>query len=645
MPTQAELEPATADPDSMRRPDAAPPSPDQLTSAASEQGWSLGLDLGTTGLSAVLLRHATGELYPLYWTRSQPSPDGRVDSWYRLPLAVLVDERYTSDAPARQRSLEEVQVVPLDAPAQSLSEQASPSPLKPYFNLGIPYYSLPTQRWEPVLQWSDQHQLPLAALRYGLHQALLTLAQAPTPVGSGAIRCEALGLDPQTLESAMQTLTRVGVGAPLGWTDAYRANVQQALLAGGLVQQPEQVMFVNDAIAALMSRVHGVDGQSVVMPSALSAAAVSQPPPWHGPTLVISAGAGLTELLMIDLPDDASSLYDADFALRRLDYGGTALDQDILCRLLYPLWLDAAAPSAALAALWRRVDLESLELPGAGEPAVPQRVRLQQRLNATLEGQQLLDAAHTAKLSLQQQSSHRLTLGDQDWILNRQDLGSQVILPYVQRLNREVNTLLNEMEWSIGEIRQILCTGGTASLGAIARWLGQKLPNATIIQDTYPVMDGTVDQQALPCSRVAYGLAAIPLHPPLAIALSAMKDDLTLLRELVGLWSGEALSVGEIMQRLEQRGIDASLHQPRIVALLEGHWPMGLAPAAADLNRFTTASLQNPDYERLLSTPLFYKLGAQLYLPKPSQLQHVRRYLEDLAMPLGQPSITRASQA
>lgn len=35
--------------------------------AAAETLWFLGLDLGTTGLSAVLLERHSGQVYPLYW--------------------------------------------------------------------------------------------------------------------------------------------------------------------------------------------------------------------------------------------------------------------------------------------------------------------------------------------------------------------------------------------------------------------------------------------------------------------------------------------------------------------------------------------------------------------------------------------------
>ena len=127
------------------------------------------------------------------------------------------------------------------------------------------------------------------------------------------------------------------------------------------------------------------------------------------------------------------------------------------------------------------------------------RRRLQQRLEDSVLGQSLLEAARHLKLILQHQHQFQLELGDQRWIIRRKDLESRIFLPYIQRVNRQLNVLLSQTGFSPQAINQVICTGGSASLAAIARWLRQKFPNATIIQDTYP------SDRPASCSRIAYG--------------------------------------------------------------------------------------------------------------------------------------------
>ncbi|NJN56111.1 MAG: hypothetical protein HC879_00705 [Leptolyngbyaceae cyanobacterium SL_5_9] len=199
-------------------------------------------------------------------------------------------------------------------------------------------------------------------------------------------------------------------------------------------------------------------------------------------------------MALVDLPSALQNLTYQDFTLRSLPYAGKALDQDIICQLLYPTWSrqsrrgssdtytfgsgQTAKPgtfvdgwhwqpseSASKIMTWDSLGLESLNLPSPGEPDPFNRQRLQQRLESLPMGQSLLEAAKYLKLILQQQDRFNLELGDQQWTVMRRELGSRVLLPYIQRLNRELNALLTQTGVPIQSINQVICTGGTASFG------------------------------------------------------------------------------------------------------------------------------------------------------------------------------------
>ncbi|NJL20279.1 MAG: hypothetical protein HC895_04715 [Leptolyngbyaceae cyanobacterium SM1_3_5] len=251
-------------------------------------------------------------------------------------------------------------------------------------------------------------------------------------------------------------------------------------------------------------------------------------------------------------------------------------------------------------------------------------------------GQNLLEAARHLKLILQHQDQFTLELGDQQWRLTRQDLGSQIILPYIQRLNRELNALLAVTGIPLTAIAQVVCTGGTGSLRAIARWLRQKLPNATIIQDTYARAGVPLEARSLTCSRIAYGLATLPLHPQVLDLPRQQYSDYFLLLELLRSFPDQPLSIGSIMQMLERRGINTQACHGHVLALLEGRLPPGLVPTdrddpdAPEPTRLAPVSRQNPEYAALLAAPLFHKLDAQTYQPNPEQWSRFQQYLGTL---------------
>ncbi|NJL36427.1 MAG: hypothetical protein HC899_06410 [Leptolyngbyaceae cyanobacterium SM1_4_3] len=484
-------------------------SADELT----DKDWYLGIDFGTTGISAVLLNRPTCELYPIYWSEARPQDQGGfvADKSFRLPaIAYLSTGRDTPtdpNLPSPTQDQNAVTSVAIGSLALDLNQRNQSSgaidtdstklllrDFKPYLSLGVPHYSPQTSGWEPVLQWSDQHQLEMSWLHQSLQTLLATLSyhrlSTPTP---SALDCAAVGLDAATFQTALRQLAGVVMGYPANWSDTYTFNIREAVLGAKLVAHPEQIFFIEEAIATLLSGLRSSDGRAVVLPNNLSQKPYLYNTDWQGNTLVISAGASVTEMALVDLPSDLRNLTYQDFTLRSLPYAGKALDQDIICQLLYPTWSrqprrgnsdtyigsgQTAKPgafvdgwhwqpseSASKTMTWDSLGLESLNLPSPGEPDPLNRQRLQQRLESLPIGQSLLEAARYLKLILQQQDQFNLELGDQQWTVMRRELGSRVLLPYIQRLNRELNALLTQTGVPIQSINQVICTGGTASFG------------------------------------------------------------------------------------------------------------------------------------------------------------------------------------
>jgi hypothetical protein len=170
----------------------------------------------------------------------------------------------------------------------------------------------------------------------------------------------------------------------------------------------------------------------------------------------------------------------------------------------------------------------------------------------------------------------------------------------------------------------VVCTGGSASLGAIARWLRQKFPNATIIQDTYS------GEYSNSCSRVAYGLANLCHYPHVLDTHRHQYNDYFLLLELLRILPDQPLPAGGILHLLEQRGINTQACQSHILALIEGHLPPGLVPTEGDRPMISAQSPDIGTYQILAELPLFRKQGGQIYIADSQQGERLRNHLEAL---------------
>ena len=386
-----------------------------------------------------------------------------------------------------------------------------------------------------------------------------------------------VGWSPEALRSALGRLSGVGLSCPAHSSDAYHFNLREAVLQASLVVSADRIFFLESAIAVLLTQLPTAD---------LPVPERSRSRP--GATLVIDAGASTTELLLVNLPQNLERLDRPDLYLRSLSYGGNALDQDIAAQLLH------SSSSPALAELL--MELKPL-LPLPGEPEEAVRHRLQQQLRSSLLGQQLLAAARHLKLEPQ---SATLSLQNSIELIGAGDLDRRVIAPYVQRLNRELNTLLSQSGMVAESIVQVVQTGGTAALPAIGRWLRQKLPNARLNSpDRSPMFDR---------SPVADGLALLPRYPQVLNTLRHQYGEFFLLREVLqAIPPSQSLAIGRILQLLESRGLNTQGCRRAILSLLE-KLPAGLLPSQS--NGILSAS--NLTVDR--GTPLFSQQGSQYTL-------------------------------
>ncbi len=613
--------------------------------------WFLGLDVGTTGLSAVLLERRGGQVYPLYWVDNAVS-GVTADKFFRLPTLASVgaDE---GDGPWRVQSIGS-SALTVNWSDTAFGEAGSGDAgsggagsgdqavvllkaLKPYLKVGIPSGEINASY--PQIQWSDGDRLPLQLFQDSLQRLLATLPQGLSP--EAAFTVGAVGLDSAAIALAFEQLRGVIVSYPANWPDTYTFNLREAVLGAELIASPDDIYFVEDAIAAVLS---GLPDPATPLPEGNSQPMQQQTLyacPWTGGTVVLSAGATVSEVGIVNLPRALGDLTYNDFALHSMSYAGDAIDLDIVCHLLHPAERRQSRPPegygrtgaadgwgwrAAMAELdgthWSDLDLDGCEMPRPAEPDMARRQRLYQRLEASLLGQSALEAARHLKLILQHQPQFELELADQRWVVRSKDLEDRIILPYIQRINGHLNRLLSEANLSSQGVNQVICTGGSASLPKIARWLRQKFPNATIVQDTYH------SDRPPSCSRVAYGLVNLVRYPQVLDLTRHQYSDMFLLMEVLRTLPEQPMPLNGILHLLKERGLNVDACEAHLMALLAGRLPPGLLPSTT-----STPLVLAPTSEALVAlatTPLFTQPSGQVYVPNLEQGQRLQAFMEML---------------
>ncbi|WP_061546038.1 hypothetical protein [Cylindrospermopsis raciborskii] len=629
--------------------------------------WYLGIDLGTTGISAALLNHAKLIVHPIYWSAEHKSGKTTFTQSFRLPAEVYLptgsvphshsETRENSQDINSTTEIDNGFSIPVDAKPELYSTH-----LKPFLHVGISYKNN-QKKWEPVLQLNEFAASPLIWVVRSLSKLLLTLKSDHTST-TPALSAHATGMEKEVFLEVINHLSGIICSCPGNWSEQYRFNVRESILTSKLVSHANQIFFVEEAIATLLPEldpsrstpVQVWDNQGIhplKITSGLS----------EGSTLALNIGASATEMVLVDLVEDLSKLTYKNLTLHSFAYGGKAMEQDIICQLLLPpethqthdnigkgngdsqnnSWHWQPTTPGLDRVGWSSLNLTGLELPQLGQTDTLARTLLQQRLESSVLGRGMLDAAMAIKLILQHQVSFTLKLADQHWKLDRQDLESQILIPYVRRLNRELNRLLVARGVPAESIAQVVISGGVSSIPTIKRWLGQKLPNSKIIEDLHPGGNGSISR----CSRVAYGLATALLYPQFLEISRQQYTDYFLFSELLNIMPDNlttetnlSLSLNQILELLESRGINTKVCQQRLLAFLEGELPGGLVPITRKnshprdgvLGTFnylwlTKNSRENPDYRAISSTPLFQKQGNLTYRFDVPQILLLRRYL------------------
>ncbi|CCH65288.1 FIG00874454: hypothetical protein [Richelia intracellularis HM01] len=589
--------------------------------------WYLGLDIGSTGISAVLLNRTTTEMYPIYWSSEEAINSNYSGNSFRLPAEVYIPK----GAIEKPRGYEN------SSPPEQLQNIFS-AQLKPYLQVAIPYENQ-QQKWEPFLEINDYSTVPLIWVVRSLSKLLLTLKSDSTSTTPGLMAC-AVGIKQQRFHQIINNIAGVICNCPANGPEQYRFNLREALITGEIVQHPQQVFFIEDVIANLLITLNNPPGQSVKLNAPNTHHSDNHP--LKGNTLIINIGAKNTEMGLTDVPDNLLELNHDNFILHGFAYAGQGIEQDIISQLLLPeKWREPRQTNieginnsssdplhwkTSIPGLekvrWNTLRLAELKLPQPGELDIPERIQLQRRLESSLLGKALLDAAVALKLILQHQESFVLELADQCWKLQRRDLESQIFVPFIRRLNRELNKVLVTGGIPTEAINQAILTGGVASITSVAKWLRQKLPNAKIIQNSYLGDDGSPK-----CSYTAYGLALLPFYPQVLDIPRQQYTDYFLFTEMLRLLpDNRSVSFSEIIQLLESRGINTRICQKRLLAFLEGEVPAGLLPSKPDYNWLAPISQENSFYNQLATTSLFTKQGC-LYFPNSQQIESLLTYL------------------
>ncbi|MDB9538785.1 hypothetical protein [Anabaenopsis arnoldii] len=601
-----------------------------------ESIWYLGIDLGTTGISAALLNLSTAVVYPICWSADKQRGVSSFQESFRLPAEVYLP---TGSVPPAETQSPEVQ----NFLAQANQEQKHnfySVQLKPYLQVAIPYQN-EQETWEPILQFNKFSAGPLIWVVRSLSKLLLTLKSDGHSTTQG-LTASAVGLNQETFHEIINKIAGVICTCPSSCSETYRFNVREAVLSSKLVPHPQQVFFLEEAIASLLGRLDGAHGETVLTDYQGLNPARPDDHPMVGYTLVINIGATTTEMALVNLPENLEQLVHGDFMLHSFAYASNAIEQDIICQLLLPpryrktrqnyeedstttannfwQWQPTFADKVSFTS---SLGLAELDLPQVGKPDIKARIRLQQKLQSSLLGQAVLDAALALKLILQQQDSFALELADQRWVLQRSDLENHVLIPFVRRLNQELKKLLAVSGLPATAINQAILTGGMASLEIVNTWLQQELPDAKIIQDLYLGKNGTPN-----CSRVAYGLAMLPLHPQVLEQSRQVYSDYFLFTKLLQYCSHRILSFDEILQLFEGDGINTTICQERLLAFLEGELPPGLIPATPDSAWISESTGNNSLYQSIAAAPLFKKRGNITYRVNLPQLQVLQPYLD-----------------
>jgi hypothetical protein len=603
--------------------------------------WHLGIDLGTTGLTMVLRDRGAHRSYPLHWR----SPDGQ-QTQDQLPTVAWLRRdqgaaRSLADPQVRRGLLEPLPVgfealdrAAIAADPKAVSGAHAPGLLLEHFITdlqdALPWTLPGTADLEPRISPpaacppDESNSIAFHWLGRAAAALLATPLADPAP---GRWTVGAMDLEETTLAAALRTLATVTFTEPVGATAAYRFNLREAAIAAGLVSQPEQVAFVAEPLAALAGWLgDGAANDAIAQGAVLS--------------VRVGASGGGFALASGRLPERV--------ILHGFRSGGQAMTDDVLCQLLCPTERDRAAlglvdgqrspeipeapeapkaPETPNAPDAPNPDLAAhSSIPTPAQDDRPQRRRLRQRLDRSPDGRTLLGLAERLKGQLQaiENLEVGLALGDRTWRISPQIWQEQVMGPWLERLNGELNYLLRRGGMAPERIDRVLCSGGVGSMVPIVRWLRQKLPWAEILTDTPAIAPEAP-------VRAAAGAARWAELPPALVPAPQPYDDYFLFGELLRAVPETPIAIADLWRQLDERGINTRGSGDRLYGLLKGDIPLGLVPTPTDGSAVTAPSRQRPDYAQLRDHyPFQYDPQTQTYRRDREASFHWQRYLSSL---------------
>lgn len=539
-----------------------PPEDGIDPSYSIDDTWFLGIDFGSTSLRASLFNATTGKLYPLLFELSGQSNDYLPSTGYVAPEPLPLDP---------------LQALSIDTPDANYSDTIAIANFKKLLKLGLPYRGVST--WQPIVQWAEQERIPLRYFQALLKQLLLNLQTTAI--------CSKLP-DLHTILS--KRIFAVILGHPTAWPDTYVHNLREVVLATEIVDRAEQVMVIDQAIAPLFALIQQNQAPQDI-------------------TLAINIGAQTTDILLAKAVNGVISR--GAIATLGFDYAGLSINQDIVVQLLYPRWRLLASTESDVC------DLDRLLMPAPGDPAPSLRAELQKCLMSSSVGRELLNAAEQLKLELSthlERDEWVATIGDRPLTVWRREIESQVMQPFTQYLNRELNDLLSSSGVLADEVKSLWKLGGSATLTSLSRWLEHKFPNAEI--------------ERLPSATVASGLAIAPMYRYLINIARQQYSDYFLLQEICRLNLQSAITPTQLMQKLQNRGINSKSCRDRILTFLQGDLPMGLFPwQEQEQGIFLSDPALSHD---LFAGRLFELESNGTYQPNLRKFQHLKLYLQSI---------------
>ncbi|MCS6960860.1 MAG: hypothetical protein RMK91_12530 [Pseudanabaenaceae cyanobacterium SKYGB_i_bin29] len=423
----------------------------------------------------------------------------------------------------------------------------------------------PVRRYKSVLQvglpyLSNGQWRPLLQWREGQPLPLLALLSGMRGIMQEA-RYRLHHPNLKSLPLLFQHLSGVVFGYPPQWDDAYIFNLREVILNCGFCQRPEQVIAVPQTIAPLLERLHRGDSITEV-------------------TLFIDGGANTTELLLVK-PVVGQPLSHEQLFYQSVDQGGENLSMTLVRDFLLP------------------------QMPGAVLPdAPPYHPQVQAFLDLADRAKHHLDRED---IWLEEWRGYKLSLGRSAYI-------QRVCQPYVQLLNRQVNSLLIRSGLFADNVKAVVCGGGVMTSRVMQEWVKQKFPQASVAEFS--------------CS--ANGLAVAPRFYALLDLSQQQYSDFFLLHEICQLDWSQPMHPATVLQQLQQRGINVHACVNRVISILQNNLPKGVIPEDP---------LVIPDSGIEVFRQgggLFQRLANGFYQVVPQQLAWLESYLSQLCNNLQQ---------